>query len=115
MLIATVVAMVIGAVWYSPLLFAKPWMRLIGKKEEDLKKGGMGKLYLLAFLGSFVMAFVLSNFIHLANAKTVVDGMKVGFLAWLGFVMPATLADYSFAGRPQNLYFLNNRQQLVEL
>lgn len=37
-LVAGVVDMVIGALWYSPVLFAKSWMRLIGKKEEDMKK-----------------------------------------------------------------------------
>ncbi len=115
MLIATVAGMVVGAVWYSPLLFAKSWMHLVGKKDTDMNKGGNGKLYLLSFVGTFVMAVILSNFIHLASAKTVVDGMKVGFWGWLGFVAPATMAEYLFEGRPRKLYLLNNGHILVTL
>ena len=32
---ATIVAFVIGGAWYSPILFAKPWMRENGFTEDD--------------------------------------------------------------------------------
>ena len=38
-LVAAVATMVVGFLWYSPALFAKPWMKLMGydphDKEED--------------------------------------------------------------------------------
>ena len=32
---ATIVAMGVGALWYSPMLFAKKWMEVIGVTNAD--------------------------------------------------------------------------------
>lgn len=53
-LVAAVLNMAIGALWYSPVLFAKPWMKAIGKSMKDMGKPGPG--YALTTLGSLVMA-----------------------------------------------------------
>lgn len=37
-LTAAVATMVLGFLWYSPLLFAKPWMILMGYDPEDKEK-----------------------------------------------------------------------------
>ena len=37
-LVSGVAAVVIGAVWYSPGVFGKAWMQLVGFKKEDMKK-----------------------------------------------------------------------------
>ena len=39
---ATVFRMVLGALWYSPALFLKPWMRMAGITAGQMKQG-MGK------------------------------------------------------------------------
>ena len=39
-LAATVAGMVIGAAWYSPLLFGKAWLTALGKTEEELVSPG---------------------------------------------------------------------------
>ena len=31
----------LGAAWYSPALFAKPWMAMIGIKKDESKKSSM--------------------------------------------------------------------------
>ena len=39
--VAAIINMIIGSFWYSPLLFAKPWMRALNldqKKMQDMKK-----------------------------------------------------------------------------
>ena len=53
-LVSAIIGMIIGALWYSPLLFGKLWMKLSGMTEKQLneaKKKGMGKMYLVAFIG----------------------------------------------------------------
>ena len=35
-LAATVAGMLLGALWYSPLLFGKAWMRALGKTEAEV-------------------------------------------------------------------------------
>ena len=34
--VAAVAGMVIGALWYSPLLFGNAWLKAIGKTEDEL-------------------------------------------------------------------------------
>jgi hypothetical protein len=54
-LVAAVSMFLVGALWYSPLLFARPWMAANGFTEQSLRdKGGVGRV----FAGSFVLALV---------------------------------------------------------
>jgi hypothetical protein len=116
-LLAAIASMVIGALWYSPLLFAKPWMRMIGKTEEDLKKdGGMGSgglNYAIAMGGSLIAAFILAQFVYLMDAKTIVSGIKLGLWIWVGFTATSTFTHYSFSGRPLKLALLDAGYFLV--
>ncbi|MBI2935798.1 MAG: DUF1761 domain-containing protein, partial [Chloroflexi bacterium] len=36
-IVGVVLNMVAGALWYSPLLFARPWMKEVGMTEEDIR------------------------------------------------------------------------------
>ena len=65
-LAAAVATMLIGGLWYSPLMFARPWMIAMGLDPDDKAKiaemqKSAGKLYTLAFLASLVSAFVLAK------------------------------------------------------
>ena len=90
-LVAGISNMVLGFLWYGPL-FGKMWMGLIGKTAEDLNPNPV--IYLVSFVLSLLMALVLSIFIHHVNASiqsmTLLIGLLVALLAWVGFVGPAT-------------------------
>src|SRR3989344_6289732 len=91
-LVAAIAAIVIGSLWYSPILFGNIWMKLSGitkeKMEKDKKKGGMTKLYVVQIVASLVMACVLANLIALLGLTGVVGGIQIAFLVWVGFVLP---------------------------
>jgi len=56
--IAALIPMFMGFIYYHPKVFGKVWMDSLGLKEEDLKKGNMGVI-----LGiSLVMSVLLSMF-----------------------------------------------------
>ena len=112
--VSGVAAMITGAIWYGPL-FGKLWMELVGVKKEDVKKEEMPKLYGVMFVGALVEAYVLSIFIHYAGAITLVDGIKTGVWAWLGFVGPVMLGNYMFAKRPLKLFKIDAGYALVNL
>src|ERR1700680_3643927 len=65
---ATVAKGVLGWLWYSPPLFLKPWMRLTGVTDAQMK-AGMGKALAVEVAGNFVMAFVLVHAVHYAGAR----------------------------------------------
>ena len=58
--LAAVAAFVLGGIWYSPLLFAKPRQRLAGLSNEDLASGNPAITYKIPFLLALVAAAVLS-------------------------------------------------------
>src|SRR5213594_387744 len=55
-IVAGIVAWVIGAVWYSPPVFGKRWMALLGMKVEVGMPEGAGK----ALAGGLVLAIFTS-------------------------------------------------------
>ena len=116
-LVAAVATMVVGFLWYSQLLFGKPWMNLVGMTPGHMEdaKAGMGKTYGLSFLGSLVMAYVLANVVSLTNAVSWQSGAMAGFLMWLGFVATTGANEFIYAVKPKpwNLYLINQGYQLV--
>lgn len=108
---ATVVAMVVGSIWYSPIAFGKKWEKLSGQTMGDMKKANKAMAMMLVF--ALISAVVLQQFVEFANATSAISGAFIGLLAWLGFVATATSSRHTFEGAPWDLYILNNANWLV--
>jgi len=116
--VAAIACMILGFLWYSPVLFAKPWMILMGydpndKARLDEMRKSAGKTYTLAFIASLISAFVLAKIIAVATVTSPLYGMKVAFAVWLGFVTTVQLTGALFSKQPTNLYLINTGYQLV--
>ena len=114
-LVAAIIYIVVGALWYSPFLFAKMWMDLVGKKEEDLKANAAAQGYIVSVIAALITAYVLAHMIRLVGAMTIAAGAQTGFWLWLGFVATTSATNYIFAGRPRQLYLIDNGYHLVAL
>ena len=117
-LVAAVATMVVGFLWYSPFLFARPWMLAMGydpdnKAKLDEMRKSAGKSYALSFVASLVAAFVLGKIIDVATVDSALYGMKIGFAVWLGFVTTVQLTAKLFGNQPTKLYLINTGYQLV--
>jgi hypothetical protein len=117
-LVAAFSTMLVGFLWYSPLLFARPWMVLMGYDPEDKEKlkemrKGAGKMYGLSFLASLVSAAVLAKIVAITTVNSALYGMKIGFAVWLGFVTTVQFTSVLFAKQPVKLYLINTGYQLV--
>ncbi len=116
--VAAVLQMAVGAVWYSPLLFAERWVALMGWTKQEARKrqqAGMAKAYGIAFAASLVTAWVLSLFVDYAYAETALQGLQAGALIWLGFVATSWVTNAAFEGRPLQLVLINAGYHLVSL
>ena len=120
-LAAAVASMVIGSLWYGPL-FGKMWIALSGMSEakmNEAKSRGMTTVYIVAFIGSLVMSYVLAHALVFAASYMRVSGigagLMVGFWNWLGFVAPVTLGMVLWEGKSWKLWILNNSYYLVTL
>lgn len=114
-LVSAVVCMVIGSIWYSPILFGKLWMKSADCKEGDMKGANMGQAYGLMFLGSLLMSFVLAHILGYAGAHSATDGAVVGIVIWGGFFITTSVASPLFERRSWMLYVINNLYHLVQL
>lgn len=115
---AAAATMVIGFLWYSPFLFAKPWMIAMGYDPGDKDRiaamqKAAGPKYGIALLASLLTAFMLGKIIFNLAISTALYGMKVGFAVWLAFVMTVQLTDMLFGNRPRNLFLINTGYQLA--
>lgn len=115
--VTAIVAMIIGSLWYSPILFGKQWIKLMGWTDTDIQtaknKGGMWKTYLGQFIVSAISFIVLSFFIQQTDAYGWMDGALLGFFAWLGFVMPKDAASLMWEGRSMKLTLITTGASLV--
>jgi hypothetical protein len=112
-IVAALVPMVLGALWYSPLLFARPWMTAVGRTEEELNGAGLG--YALSAVAAIVTSYMLARVIGWAEADSLVDGALVGLMVWVGFVATVLAVTTYFGGRPRVLWFIDNGYQALSL
>lgn len=95
-LVAAASTLVVGAVWYSPMLFANAWMKESGLTEEQLKKGNMLKIFGLTFIFSIMIAMIMQVLtIHQFGAIGLVGGDPTKALP----SYDAFMADYGTAFR----------------
>jgi Protein of unknown function (DUF1761) len=117
-LVAAAATMVVGFLWYSPMLFANPWMKLMGYDPNDKAKiaemqKSAGPSYAMSLVASALAAAVLGKIIAIATVHSAMYGMKVGLAVWLGFVTTVQLTNALFSRQPAKLYMINTGYQLV--
>jgi len=114
---AAVMTFALGALWYSPLLFGRLWVRVHGYSEAQLAgmKAGAGRAYGLSLLCYVVMAAALAVLIHRIGIDTVLGGLKLGLICWGGFAATIGLTANLFSDKPIAAYLIDAGYQLVYL
>lgn len=112
-LVSGIANFVLGGMWYSPALFAKPWMKAAKLDARKMDMTGVGAMYAGAALGGLMVALCLAYILRIAGAGTVMEALRIGWTCWLGFVAAATLGDYLFLRRGAVLFLINNGLHLL--
>ena len=119
-LVAAIVIFVLGGLWYSPALFAKRWIALQNRTEEQMKAqaaaANMPLMYLAAFICAFLQACVMTAVIgHIGAGHEIgaAHGAILGALLWLGFAASTSYATALFSGKPKQLWFIDSAYNLV--
>jgi hypothetical protein len=94
--LATIVQFVIGALWYSPLMFGKTWMSIMEvshytKEELQKMQKSMMPFYGLQFVLTLITTWVLASNLAFSN----ITGMAAYFYAffmWFGYMMPISVS-----------------------
>ena len=113
--VAALATIFIGALWYSPLLFHKLWVKAHGYSEEKVEqmRKTAGRAFVVSLFCYVVMAFVLAVLVSYAGVSTVLQGAFLGFLVWIGFLATLGLTAHVYSERPLSIYLIDAGYQLV--
>ena len=110
-----IINMALGALWYSPILFANPWMAATGITKEyidehkDLQYRGYG----VSIVASIVFVLGLAALVEATGAADLAEGLALGLIAGVGFIATTQAANYAFENRPLKHYLINIGYSIV--
>ena len=93
--LATVVAFVLGGLWYGPL-FGKAWMTALGKTEADIQPTPVP--FIISFFTALVTCIVVAGLMGALAIDGVLPGAAFGLLVGMGFIATAMASDTAFCG-----------------
>jgi hypothetical protein len=111
--VAAVSAFILGGLWYSPLLFAKRWMKETGITEESTKNTNMIKIFGLSFILSLIASFFLAMFIGAGAGAAF--GTLAGFMAGVGWVFTFMGIIYLFESKTLAHFLINSLYSVASL
>jgi hypothetical protein len=113
-IVAAIVHWILGAVWYG--IFSTKFVALMEWSPEKMaavSNQNHTREYIIAFLSSVVLVYILAHFVQYTNASNAVGGLQTAFWLWLGFIVTTQSATVIFEGRKPGLYLLNIGYQFV--
>jgi len=116
-LVAAAATFALGALWYSPAVLGKQWMHAHGytlEKVKEMQKTA-GRAYVVSFACYIVLASVLSLLAGYTGATTMVQGLWLGFLVWIGFAATLGLTAHMFSDKRLATYLIDAGYQLAFL
>ncbi len=112
-IVAAVAYFAIGGLWYSPVLFQKPWMETSGiNPQED---SNTGAIFVLSFAFNFLGALATAFLAEATGASDVADGILLGLIVGIGYVVSTLALTEMFENRPGKLILINNGYHIVGL
>lgn len=113
-LVAAIIRMAVGFVWYSPPVLLKPWQQLTGVTPETMRTG-LGRAMVVDVIASLIMAFALANIIGASGITDWFNGAMAGFWVWLGFIATMMVSLWGYEDRSLKLIAINLGNNLIAL
>jgi len=104
-LVATIVAFMLGGLWYSKVLFGNTWMKEIGLTEEAINNANMPRTFGTTFVLQLIAAVAMSALI--GNDGGWLTGLQTGLWVGLFWIATAYGVTYLFEQRTFRLWLIN--------
>jgi Protein of unknown function (DUF1761) len=105
-LAAALSTFVLGGLWYSPMLFGKPWMQANGFSDADLATFSKARMFGWSIFFSLIMSFNLAIFLAAPGTNTA-WGMTAGALTGFGWVAMSIAIIGVFENRSWKYILIN--------
>ena len=112
-LVAAIVGMAVGFLWYSKLLFSEPWSKLANTKMGENQANPA--LYVVNLIVYLVIAYALAQLMYYFKLTSLLDGLAAGMFVFVGFSGATAFTENLFSGRRWKLFAINWGYQLVNL
>jgi len=112
-LVCAVIWWLVGAVWYSPVLFGSAWMQATGMTMEMASRMSPLLVYAMPLVAYLIACYVLAHAVVYAKAGTAGTGAMVGFWNWLGFIGAIMFVTVGFQNKPMTLWLIDAGYDLV--
>lgn len=108
-IVAAIAAFIVGMIWYSPMLFGKKWMKIMGVTEKDMgkNKDKMMGIMLSSLVVSGVTAYVFAHILAFSQASTITDAVQGSVWVWLGFVATTLYMGVLYEKKSMDWYILS--------
>jgi hypothetical protein len=110
--VAAASAFAIGGLWYSPVLFAKPWIADSGMTEQKAAQGNPAKIFGVSFVLTLVASYTFALF--LGSRGTAAFGAMAGFIAGATWVASSFGINYLFEHKSLRLWLVNAGYHTVQ-
>jgi Protein of unknown function (DUF1761) len=106
-LVVSVAGFLLGALWYSPLLFVKAWLEETKITPELAKTAGHGKArFAAAFACTVVSTFTLAILVAANRTSSPLKGAELGLLVGAGLVAARQGVNALFELRSLRVYLI---------
>jgi Protein of unknown function (DUF1761) len=112
--VSVIANFVIGGLWYSPVLFVRPWLRMSGV-DKPIFDAGLPKALLGDLFSAIVIAIVLNQVMRWSGAIGLASGLLVSVVVWVGFVASVLLTQVTYEHRPFAFFAISAGYRFVTL
>ena len=109
-LVATVLAFVLGGLWYGPL-FGKAWLAAMGKTEDEIEPSPSPVI--ISFFTALVTAITLAWLVYALSITGWGAGALLGLVTGVGFIATAMASDTAFCGWGLRLFIIQSGYRVV--
>jgi len=116
-LVAAIVVFVLGWLWYSPLLFYKPWRRARGMDPAVAMAGAKmptGKL-VIELVRCLVLAYIVAHFVAALGITNWMGAVHFGIFLWIGFPVVLLVGSILWENTPVKVAAIHAGDWLVKL
>src|SRR3954463_2994898 len=116
-LVAATAAFLLGALWYSPALFAKAWIAAQGMTEERIARmrASAARSYSISFVCFLVMAAAMAVLVARVQPVGPLGGLKLGAIVGIGFAAMVSLTANVYSDRPLAAWAIDAGYQVAYL
>jgi uncharacterized protein DUF1761 len=115
-IVGALIYFILGAAWYSPVLFAKPWQRSIGWDPAQQPPQQNPLTYVVPAVAYLVIGVATGMIAKATGSDTLGEGIVLGLITGVGYALALTLVGAFFSPtspQPMVLFAITGAYNLI--